>query len=238
MPLPPALPSNFLPYPVLKGNAWPKWTPQFFNQSSIASSGASINLALTQYPLHLFELNYEFLRDTRTASGVTLGNDLSDFTTLMGFFLTQGGTLGRFAYSNPADNRATGMQIAVGDGSTVVFPITRTIVSGYTVNTATERVGFFDPNVNVNVYIGTAGNPVLQNPASYTLLNNGLSNLGGVVSPSITFNGPPPAGQLVTMDFGYMYYCRFAEDIQQFEQFTSVHWLAATVKLQSCRPGA
>jgi hypothetical protein len=231
MPLPPALPSANPPYPAqsfLKGQVFQKWTPQFFNQSSIAASGASIDLGLAATPLHLFELNYEFLRDTRTLSGNTLGPDLSELTTLMGFFLTMRGTLGRFAYQNPADKLAIGAPFAVGDSATNIFTMTRTIQSGYTVNAATEPIGFFDPLVNVNVY----DNAVLVAPSQYSLTNNQPAN------QQITFFYIPVAGHILTIDMGYYYYCRFAENIETFEQFTNIHWMATTVKLQSCRKGA
>jgi hypothetical protein len=207
-------------YPVLRGLAFPfKWTPTFFNMpSSIATSGASIDVGLAQFPLHTFELTYEWLPDA--------GSGLTDFRNLLGFFMTQGGTLGRFWYQNPDDNTVLGGFVGTGDGITTLFgPIPRLIA-----NTAlAEPVGLIAPGTfGLNVYL----NGVLQSSSGYTI---------GTTVPlnqTITFGTAPGAGVVITMDFVFYYYCRFADNIVTFEKFSYERWLVSKVTLQSCRQGA
>jgi|SRR5579859_1139411 len=194
-----------------------RWTPMFFNlPSSIAASGAAIDAALAATPLHTFELTYNFLRSTFA---------LGEFQTLMGFFLSMRGTVGRFLLSNPDDYIVTGQHIGVGDGSTTVFPIVRTY--GTTGGSGTENVGAIDvTGPTITVYLN--GTPT----SAYTLQT---TVPGG---QTITFTSAPAGGVVITMDFQFLYYCRFSENNYTFEKQFNQVWSLSKVTLQSCRAGA
>ncbi|HEY3886505.1 MAG TPA: DUF2460 domain-containing protein [Vicinamibacterales bacterium] len=214
-----------------------KWTPTFFNQTQTTMSGASVTIALAQYPLHTFELTYEVLR-----SDLTVGGQLQ---TMLGFFLSVGGSLGRFLFFNEDDNYPQhGHQaIGTGDGSTDTFIVVRSFGNtggGF----GTEPVGYVQQATPLEdwaptVYPGiTATEQVFVNgtlvhtPADYVIDNSFPG------SPRIAFTSAPGAGQTIAADFGFYYYCRFADDSSTWEKFASTYWLNSTVKLQSCRQGA
>lgn len=195
-----------------------KWSPSFVNMpTATTASGADIDLGLAQYPLHDFELNYAFLRSTPTQL---------EFQTLMGFHLQMAGELGRFLFSNPDDFQVTANQIGTGDGTTTVFPITRTFgANGYT---ATEPVGQVDTGSTLNVYV----NDVLQPPSSYTI------STASPLLNTVTFNTAPLAGKPITVDMSYFYYCKLHDNSNTFEKFMNNLFMLQKVTLHSCRAGA
>ena len=44
------------------------------------------------------------------------------------------------------------------------------------------------------------------------------------------------AGAAITADFGILWLCRFAEDVQDFEEFMTMLWTLRTVRLMTVRP--
>jgi hypothetical protein len=206
-----------------------KWTPTFFNQSAKAVNGASIDIGYSFTPLHTFELTYSFLRDVGPYPYSQAGYQAInyEFRRLLGFFLYIGGTRGRFAYDNEADDTVTGQRVGTGDGTTVSFQLTRSIGDLAASPFATEPIGFVDPQSAVIVYL--SGTPVSS--STWNIINT-----AGLVQ--LVFTAAPGNNIPITIDMKYFYYCKFAEDISVFEKFTSVHWANPSVKLQSCRPGA
>jgi hypothetical protein len=200
-----------------------KWSPAFFNlKTETTAVGADIDLALAQYPLHTFELTYNFLRGWPAPANQSL-----EFKTLMGFWLMLGGTVGRFLFKNVDDCGAAAQAIGTGDGATTTFgPIVRTFgANGFF---GSEPVGQVDTNQQVTVRLGN----VVQASSSYTL------NTASPLAQTITFTAPPPAGAPITMDFGFFYYCKFADNTNTFEKFADRLWLLQKVSIKSCRPGA
>ena len=55
-------------------------------------------------------------------------------------------------------------------------------------------------------------------------------------APAITFAAAPGAGVAVTADFGVLWLCRFAEDVQDFEEFMAMLWTLKTLRLSTVRP--
>lgn len=210
-------------YPTLKGIAYPiKWTPRFYNmKTQTAASGADIDLALSQYPLHDFELQYEFMR----SNGV-LNAPSDEFKTLMGFVLQLSGTPGRFLFSNPADNSVTGQAIGTGDGTTTTFTLVRTFGAGGF--SGTEPVG----------YVNSSGLNVYNNGTLLTLGTDYTLSQANPVAQTITFSLAPASGHAITADFSFYYYCKFADNAQEFDEFMSNLWSAGKVLIHSCRAGA
>lgn len=218
------------------------WTVDFFNQpSAVAVSGASIDLALASTPLHTFELIYNFLRDGPIGSPLaaqlpasnTYGT--SEFRDMLGMFLSQQGSVGRFLFANPDDNFAVGQLIGTGNGSQQTFQIVRTLGStaisfSYT---GTEPVGYVDTVTSTPVVYGNTGSgPVVIPGSAYTISQT------TPVNQTITFIGPPASGEIITMDFNYLYYCRFVGNSLTLEKMYNRVWMAQKVTIQSCRQGA
>jgi hypothetical protein len=205
-----------------------KWSPVFFNApTAVTATGADIDLGLAQYPLHDFELAYEFLRD---GIGWGAGRALPtlEFRTMMGFHLAIGGSLGRFLFRNVDDCQVFQNQIGVGDGVTTTFTLTRAFgANGYF---GTEPVGQVDTARPFNVYLAGSATPLA--PSLYTL---------GAASPAantVTLATAPAPGQAVTVDMAYFYYCKLAQNNNTFEKFMHRLWSLGKVTLHSCRPGA
>jgi uncharacterized protein (TIGR02217 family) len=207
-------------YPTLPGLTYPvKWTPRFYNmETQTAGSGADIDLALADYPLHDFELQYDFLRD---ASGLT------EFKTLFGFMLSIGGRSGRFLFSNPDDYTVTGQGIGEGDGATTTFTLIRSFgASGFV---GIEPIGQVDLLSTFNVYV----NGVLKTLTTDYTVDQSVPGANVII-----FTTAPAAAAAITVDMSYYYYCKFPDDAQEFDKIVAQLWQVSKVLLHSCRPGA
>lgn len=202
-----------------------KWSPIDFNQSSTTATGASIDLAIAQDPLHDFELVYSFLRD-----GPDWGETLPalEFRTMMGFHLAMHGSRGRCLYRNPDDYQVWRNPLGTGDGATTVFTITRTLgANGYF---GTEPVGQVDTAAGVDVYLAGSATPL--DPTLYAI------DTTNPVANTITFDTAPGDGDAIEIDMSYFYYCKLSADTNTFEKFMSRIWSLGRVTLHSCRAGA
>ncbi len=203
------------------------WMPSFMNlPTATTASGADIDIAIAQYPLHDFELTYEFLRDG--LNNQFLNGQGLEFKTMMGFLLAIGGTAGRFLYKNPDDYKVWQNSIGVGDGVTTVFTLTRYFgANGYG---ASEPVGQVNLGEAFNVYLN--GSPTPVNPALYT-----VSTANPCVN-TITFETAPSASQNIAVDMSYFYYCKLSKANETPKKFMNRLWSMDKVSLHSCRPGA
>ena len=210
----------------LRGLAYSqKWTPTFFNATATTATGADIDVGLAQYPLHDFELTYEFLRSG--SRGLPYVRETMEFQTMMGFHLAIAGTLGRFLYKNPDDTAVFQQPIGVGDGVTTAFTLARTFgANGYF---GTEPVGQVDANQPFNVYLGGSGTPLA---GGYTL------STAAPCANTVTFATAPPLGQQISVDMAYFYYCKLSANSNTFEKFMDRLWQLQKVTLHSCRTGA
>lgn len=208
---------------VLPGLAFSaKWSPEFFNApTQTTSTGADIDLALAQTPLHRFELTYDFLRDRWFSARASL-----EFRTMMGFFLMLGGSVGRFLFRNADDNFVAAQQIGTGDGSTTSFgPVSRSFgANGYY---GSEPVGMIDTARPLLVRLGD-----IAQPASLWTLNTATP-----LNQNLTFESAPPEGTPVYLDFSYFYYCKFPDNTNTFEKFMDRLWLLQKISIKSCRVG-
>lgn len=205
-------------YPTLIGLGYSViWRPQFYNMPTAkAASGAEIDLAISANPLHQFELTYDFLRDK---FGTT------ELRSLLGFFLRMQGNFGRFLFKNPDDFQVTNQFVATTDGVNHLWTLPRTF--GDDANSGTEPVGYVDLTQQFNLYL----NGVLQAASTYSVLTT------SPVNQQVSFNGTPGAGQAITVDMNYFYYCKFADPTMDLEKFLDRIWLAKKVLIQSNRAG-
>lgn len=201
-----------------------KWIPNFFNlPTATSSTGADVDLALADTPLHDYELNYEFLHDQSWRS---LQESL-EFKTLFGFFLQMGGTVGRFVFENPDDFQVFQQSFATGDGSTTTFVLKRFFgANGFG---ATEEVGVVNTNLPFNIYLG--GSSVPLNPSLYT------TDFTLPVVQKVTFNTAPGVGVNIAVDMSYYYYCKFPANTNTFEKFMYRLWTVNSLIIHSCRAG-
>ena len=138
-----------------------------------------------------------------------------ELQAIAGFFEQASGADEPFWVAPPGLSAAAGQAIGTGDGTATVFPLVASIG------------GYSGP-----VY-GTSG-------VSAVYLDGVLQASGWSVSsgylPAITFASPPGAGVAITADFGILWLCRFAEDVQDFEEFMTMLWALRTLRLMTVRP--
>jgi uncharacterized protein (TIGR02217 family) len=184
------------------------FTPQFH------ASGREVIVAASKYPMHEFEIIYNMLRNTPTQT---------EFQTFMGFFLQCAGTLNGFLFLNPYDNQVTGSVIATGDSATTTFTLTRTFGAGGFAGV--EPIGYLNTSVAFNVYV----NGVLKTLGADYTINQTLPG-----KQTITFTSAPGAVP-VSIDASYWYFCRFSDDVLEFEQVLWMIFQAKKVILLSKR---
>lgn len=200
-----------------------KKTPQFMTHIQRAVSGRELRLTFKPVPTWLFTVRFDFLRDNsdqRQASQLGpsgWGTTSADLRTLMGFYLSVQGSFSPFYFNDYTDDTVVGQLIGTGDGSTTVFQMIRTM--------GTAPASFNEPVLAFN------GTPIIYlNGTPFPSGGNwSISEPGGV----LTFNSPPGSGVVITSDFNNLFYCRFAEDTQDFDYFLYQLWSIEGLKIQS-----
>jgi hypothetical protein len=138
-----------------------------------------------------------------------------ELQAIAGFFEQASGEAASFWVAPPGLSAVTGQAIGVGDGSETVFPLVASIgpYTGPVYGTSSVAA----------VYLNGVAQP------------NGWSVSSGY-QPEITFTSAPSAGVGIAADFGVLWLCRFAEDVQDFEEFMTMLWALRTVRLVTVRP--
>ena len=144
----------------------------------------------------------DFLRDNPAA-----GYD--ELRTLLGFFMLCQGAFGTFLFVDPSDWKVAGQAIGIGNASTAVFQLQRTM--GATMSGG----GFLEPITAPNVVSAIYLNGITQDPTSYS-----IDSATGLV----TFETAPRSGLSITADFTYYFRCRFTEDKYDFENLMFRLW--------------
>ena len=202
-------------FPSLPGLAWSVTkTPTFQTRIQRAVSGRELRALDYAFPLWQFTLVFDLLRDNPAA-----GYD--ELRTLMGFFMLCQGAYGTFLFQDPSDNRVTGQRIGIGNASTPVFQLQRTM------GAALPSGGFREPIVAPNVVGAVYLDGITQSPETYTVdPNSGL----------VTFNRAPGSGLTITADYSYYFRCRFIDDSYAFENFMFQLWQLKKLTFISVRP--
>jgi uncharacterized protein (TIGR02217 family) len=190
-------------FPALPGLAWSVTkTPTFQTRIQRAVSGRELRALDYPYPLWQFALVYDFLRDNPTG-----GYD--ELRTLLGLFMQCQGAFGTFLFQDPSDWKVAGQAIGIGDASTTVFQLQRTMGG------ALPGGGFLEPITAPNLVNAIYLNGITQDPTSYR-----VDSATGLV----TFETAPNSGLSITADFTYYFRCRFTEDKYDFENFMFRLW--------------
>jgi hypothetical protein len=207
LPSPPPTPGPYSTFPTLATLAWSTHVrPRFSTLVAGHVSGRETRAQRTANPYFDLELTYEVLRPAAA---------YEELQAIAGFFEQVSGADEPFWVAPPGLSAITGQTIGIGDGATTTFPLVASIG------------GYSGP-----VY-GTSG-------VSAAYLNGASQPSGWFASngylPAITFASAPGAGVAITADFGILWLCRFAEDVQDFEEFMSMLWALRTLRLSTVRP--
>ena len=203
----PPSPGTYSTFPTLATLGWSAHVkPKFSTLIAEHVSGRETRTQQFANPYFDIELTYEVLRSDPA---------YAELQTIAGFFEQASGENDPFWLAPPGLSGVTGQTIGTGDGSTTTFPLVASIGS------------YFGP-----VY-GTSG-------AGAVYLDGVAQASGWSVSasylPAITFTTAPASGLAITADFGILWLCRFAEDVQDFEEFMSMLFEFGTVRLMTVRP--
>lgn len=190
-------------FPSLPGLAWSVTkTPTFQTRIQRAVSGRELRAVDYPFPLWQFTLAFDLLRDNPAA-----GYD--ELQTLMGFFMLCQGAYGTFLFDDPTDDQVAGQQIGVGNASTTVFQLLRSM------GTALPGGGFQEPIVAPNVVSAVYLDGITQSPTSYNIDHD---------TGMLTFSKAPGRGLIITADFSYYFRCRFTDDSYGFDNFMFQLW--------------
>jgi hypothetical protein len=206
-PTPPPTPPAFETFPTLAALGWSVHIkPRFSTLTAEHVSGREVRGLAYANPYFDIELTYEVLR---------LASASAELQEIAGFFEAMSGADTPFWFAPPSLSGVTGQAIGTGDGSTTVFPLQASI-------------GPWTGPVN-----GTSG-------VSAVYLN-GVSqasawSVSAGYAPAITFTTAPSAGVTITADFGALWLCRFADDVQDFEEFMVQLFELRTLRLMTVRP--
>ncbi len=206
-PRPSPTPPTFPTFPSLTTLGWSTHIrPKFSTVLAHHVSGRQTRTQQFVNPYFEIELTYEVLRSDAA---------LAELQAIAGFFEQTAGQDEAFWVSPPSLSVVAGQPIGIGDGSRTVF---RLVAS-----------------------IGPYTGPVYGTPGVAGVYLNGVAQLSGwTVSsgylPAITFTSAPGSGVAISADCGILWLCRFAEDVQDFEELMTMLWTLRTVRLTTVRP--
>ena len=190
-------------YPTLAGLSWNSTkTPLFSTKVQTSVNLTELRASMSSAPIYDIVLAYDLLRDNST---------FDELHTILGFFMARYGSWDSFLYLDPDDNLATSQSFGIGDGTTTVFQLQRSL-------------GFFAEKVcnllgAATLYVGG----VLQT-SGYTINATGL----------VTFTVAPANGQALTWSGSYYYRCRFDDAATPFalNQFMTKLWELKAVQFR------
>lgn len=193
--------------------------PNYSSLVATSVSGRELQACQQAYPLWEFNITYEVLRDeTQNEIIDPEYSALTEFQQITQLFLACSGQYGRFFFEDLVDNSRLGQILGTGDGVTTVFRFVRTWGSGAL--SFEEPVGGVNNSKPINVYLN--GSPTVNYNIDLNLQN-------------IEFVSAPANGVVITADFYFYYFCRFLEDINDFEQFYHNLWSLKSLKFRSVK---
>lgn len=192
--------------PSYKGLVYPiKRTTSYKTLSDASVANQVANLALQQYPMHSYDLQYELLHDDTTPS---------EYRAIQGVFNACGGRFDSFLYLDPVFNTVTSEPFGVGDGTTTAFPI---------IATFQNPGGPGGPDIIQNFN----GAPSFFDNGSPA----GASSLGP--TGILTFSVAPAAGHVLTWTGSFYQRCHFTTDTLDAQQFMKGLWKLDSLPFQS-----
>lgn len=196
--------SSFI-LPSYKGLVFPiKRTTSYKTLSDTSVANQVANLALQQYPVHSYDLQYELLRDDVTPS---------EYRAIQGLFNACGGRFDSFLYSDPVFNTVIAEPIGVGDGTTTAFQVIAAFQN-------TGGPGGPDIIQNFNGAPSIFDN---GSGASYALGPTGI----------VTFLSAPAVGHVLTWSGSFYQRCHFTVDTLDAQQFMKGWWQLDSLPFKS-----
>ena len=195
-------------FPALPGQGWSVHKrPTFSTRVAQHPSGREVRTGNYAHTLYEFELQYDGL----DSLGKHPGLQTQSLQSLMGLYLASQGQLYPFLYTDPTDSSVTGQQIGVGNGTTTMFTLSRTL-GGFT-------------------------EPVSYTTAVSSVLVNGVSSSSWTLSQpnSLVFSAAPASGYPIVATFTYSFLCRFLADQSDFENVMSGLWTLSGLKFRQIR---
>jgi hypothetical protein len=206
-PTPPPTPPAFATFPTIATlSISAHIKPKFSILLTQHVSGRETRTQQNANPYFDIELTYEVLRSAAA---------FAELQAIAGFFTQVSGQDEPFWVEPPGLSAVTNQVIGIGDGLTTVFPLVASIGS------------YTGPVYGTSAVAAVYLNGVAQQ--SEWMLTSGYL-------PAITFTSAPASGAAITADFGILWLCRFAEDVQDFEEFMTMLWTLRTVRLMTVRP--
>jgi uncharacterized protein (TIGR02217 family) len=200
-------------FPTLSGLTYPvKRYPTQRTLHQEAVSGQDNPISLWTYNRWRYELTYSALNSN---SAARQGMAALEWQTLAAFYNSVRGSALVFQYTDVDDGSVTDQLFGTGDGTTVAFPLTRTMTGSGGV-TWNEPV--FAPTIT-NVKISGSIT------AAYTLGTQGL----------VTFNSPPAAAAPLQWTGTFNWLCRFDDDQAALEKFMDKLWEVKTIKFTTIK---
>ncbi len=208
----PVFPSLYPGYPV-------HMKPSTASIVATMVSGVETRSSRQAYPVWDFEVPFELLRDeTQNVVPDTYYANYKELQQLCGLFLACRGQYGRFFYDCPDDNSRVGQFIA-----TATSAVTYRAVRAW----GTGNLALYEPVGGINT---TPGWKVYVNAVDDSANWSVSADL-----TSFTRTTAPTLGAAITADFSFYYYCRFLEDIEDFEQFYHHLWTLKSCKFRSAK---
>jgi uncharacterized protein (TIGR02217 family) len=176
-----------------------------------SSGRGELRIAKYAFPLIDYEWTLGYIPGDATETN-------SVYQQIQNFLIAVAGSGASFLFLDPYDNLvpvATPQQIGTGDGTTLLFTMVRTLVTG---GAAILIQNFVAPPV---IYV----NGVAVSSSTYTINQYG----------TLTFNAghAPGAGQSVSWSGQYYQLCRMTKDKQDFEETMYQIWQCKTFQFQS-----
>jgi uncharacterized protein (TIGR02217 family) len=182
-----------LPGQTFMVNKGPSWT----STVKKAASGRLVRGSLQSAPIWQFKVAYEYLRDRAPTT--------SELRNLLAFFNGQQGQFGSFYFLDPYDNAVAGQEVAVADGVSTSYQLSRTVGLG-------TAYPFVEP-----VY-GVVGVPqVFLNGVQAT-------SAGAGAFGTVSFPTAPAQGQVITWTGQFYFLCHFTQDTLQPAQMVKDLW--------------
>ncbi len=204
---PPILPAfKFFSYPAIRRPLWN-------TLRQMSASGMDNPVPLWTFNRWQYELPINLLNSGSTAFQNAIA---TEWQALNALYNTLQGSFGVFQYFDSDDGSVTNQPFGTGDGTTVAFPLTRTM----------SGAGGFTWNEPVFAPIGT---PVVNiNGVPTVLFTLGTQGL-------ITFNSPPAGGAILTWTGTFRWLCRFDEDSMEFSKFMNNLWEMQALKVTTIK---
>lgn len=196
---------------------WPTKKPTYRTlvQMPVSMRG-EIRASLQPYPIWEIEYTLNYAR-----GGEQDPNSVYQY--MLGFMMSMGGQFSDFLYLDPNDNTVVNALVAIGDGSTTGFQLTRPIGAGTDIVQNLMQVESYTPPVPYRPFALYVNNTLQALGTDYTMGYAGF----------LTFMTAPSSGSVITWTGSYYYRLRFDDDEMEFLQDMEKLWNVASIKLKS-----